>query len=444
MEGGTESQRAAMLADAIDRICDSPGFRRSTRLRRFLRFLASTQAGERTGPKEYEIARHVYDKPEDFNPQIDPIVRVEAGRLRLRLAEYYGEAGRDDPVVLELPKGSYVLRCRLHGGERVSAEEISTTRRHYLRGRYLWSRRTAESIEQAIVCFRKAIDEDCLDSAAWSGLADCYLVMSSFEFVRPDVVLPRAIAAARKALELDPKSAEACSSLAAATVFYGGDAEVADRAFEQAIALDPEYASAWQFYGITLFGRGLYDRAFQALQTAQSLDPLSPMFTLQLATLHYVRREFREAASLCDDLMRLEPEFWPARCYSGMASEQQGRTAEAIRHLEMAVKMSGRSHFPLAALAHVYAGAGRREEAVFIADELEQRRATRHCSAAAIAIAHVGLENYPAALHWLQVARCERSPYIAMFLHGDPRLDVLRADPKFASLQEPIPVPDQS
>jgi tetratricopeptide (TPR) repeat protein len=307
----------------------------------------------------------------------------------------------------------------------------AATRQHYVRGRYLWSRRTAESLEQAIACFRRAIDEDCLDAAAWSGLADCYLVMASFEYVRPDVVLPRAIAAARKALELDTGSAEAHTSLAAATAFYCWDAEAAYQGFERAIALDPEYASAWHFYGVVLFGRGLHDRALRALERAQSLDPLSPIFGVQVASLHYLRREFRQAASLCDDLIRMDPDFWPARWFGGLALEQQGRTGEAARYLQSAVDISRRSHFPLAALGHLFATTGRTDEASAIAAELEQRRDTGHCSASAIAQVYTGLQEFNKALEWLHIARSERSPFLTMFLRSDPRLEVLRSEAQF-------------
>ena len=404
------------------------------RLQRFLRFVASTQAATGSGPKEYEIAREVYDKPEDFNPQIDPIVRVEASRLRLRLAEYYRDGGGGDDLVLELPKGSYTLQCRTTDRNEPFSAQTDSTRRYYLRGRYLWSRRTPESLEQAIGCFRRAIDEDCLNAAAWSGLADCYLVMASFEYMRPDVVLAPAIAAARKALELDPRSAEAHSSLATATAFYSWDAEAAYRGFEQAIALDPNYASAWHFYGVVLFGRDLHDRALHALQKAQSLDPLSPIFGVQVASLHYLRREFRHAASLCDDLMRMDPDFWPARWFGGLALEQQGRTGEAARYLESAVEMSRRSHFPLAALGHLTARTGARDRAAAIAVELEQRRRDGHCSAAAIAQVHIGLQDFRKALEWLHIARAERSPFLTMFLRSDPRFDVLRTNAEFESL----------
>jgi hypothetical protein len=142
----------------------------------------------------------VYDKPEDFDPQTDPIVRVEAGRLRLRLAEYYQSVGSGDGIGIELPKESYCLRCIRRSTETSPTPALNATRSHYLRGRYLWNKRTTESLEQATVCFRKAIDEDCFDAAAWSGLEDCCLITGSFELMPPRVVFPAAIAAARKAL----------------------------------------------------------------------------------------------------------------------------------------------------------------------------------------------------------------------------------------------------
>jgi tetratricopeptide (TPR) repeat protein len=408
---------AKSIADTVERICASPGFRRSARLQRFLRFLASAPAAVGCGPKEYEVAREVYDKPVDFNPQTDPIVRVEASRLRLRLAEYYAGPGRDDELVFEVPKGSYS---------------------HYLRGRYMWSRRTPEALQQAIVCFRQAIDDDCFNAAAWSGLADSYLVMGSFEYIRPEVALPHAMAAARRALELNPGSAEAHTSLAAASALYNWDAEAAYFGFERAIALDPGYASAWHFYGIVLFGRGLYERSLQALQRAQSLEPLSSMICVQLASLYYLMRDFGSAAKLCDDLTRLDPVFWPARWFGGMALEQNQRIAEANRYLESAVNLSDRCHWPLAALGHLAGSNGEPAVAERIREELENRRRSAHCPAAAIGLVCVGLGQTNAALEWFDLAHRERSPFIPMFLIGDPRLDRLRTEPDFRKIADAL------
>jgi adenylate cyclase len=171
-----------------------------------------------------------------------------------------------------------------------------------------------------------------------------------------------------------------------------------------------------------------------ALRTAYALDPLSPIFGVQLASLHYLRREFAEAAALCRDLVRVEPDFWPAHWFGGVALEQQGRTDEAARALESATAMSNRSHFALAALGHLLATSDRSEEARRISAELMQRRASEHVSAAALALVHAGLGENGTALSWLEQARAEQSPFLRMFLAGDPRLDGLRAAARFRAL----------
>lgn len=436
MPPGVSNDRTPSVAGSVERICVSPGFRRSARLQRFLRFLASTQAAAGCGPKEYEIAREVYDKSEDFNPQTDPIVRVEASRLRLRLAEYYAGPGRDDELVVELPKGSYSLICRTALSDPAHREESNRAGTHYLRGRYLWSRRTSQSLRQAILSFRQAIDEDCCDSAAWSGLADCYLVLGSFEYIRPEVALPHAMAAARRALELNPTSAEAHASLAAASALYTWDAKAAYAGFERAIALDPNYASAWHFYGIVLFGRGSHERSLQALTRAQSLDPLSSMIGVQLASLYYLMRDFVSAAKLCDDLIRLDPVFWPALWFGGMALEQQGRLDEANRYLQSAAEISDRCHWPLAALGHLAGLRGELEAGESVRKELESRRVSQHCPGAAVALVCLGMNQKAEALDWFATALGERSPFFPMFFAGDPRLDPLRGERRFRELAD--------
>src|SRR3712207_2097124 len=121
----------ADVDEIVKAICASPGFRRSARLQRFLQFIASAQNSTGHGPKEYEIATEVYDKPAHFDPQTDPIVRVEASRLRLRLLEYYQGPGQSDSFVLELPKGSYSLQLRRRGETTRTVPEITNARKHY-------------------------------------------------------------------------------------------------------------------------------------------------------------------------------------------------------------------------------------------------------------------------------------------------------------------------
>jgi Flp pilus assembly protein TadD len=159
---------------------------------------------------------------------------------------------------------------------------------------------------------------------------------------------------------------------------YECNSEEAFAGLEWAIALNPDYASAWHFYGFLLFGRGRFERALQALQHAHLLDPLSSIIHVQLASFHYVTRNFKQATTICEEVLRLDPNFWPERWFCGLALEQLGRSAEAYRNLVTAVDMSNRSPMPRAALGHLTGTCGKRDYATAIANELEQRRAENH------------------------------------------------------------------
>ena len=225
--------------------------------------------------------------------------------------------------------------------------------------------------------------------------------------------------------------AEAHAALAAAIALYHWDAAGAFEAFERAIALNPGYASAWHFYGVILIGRGQYERALHALERAHALDPLAPIIRVQIASLHYLTRRYREADRICDEVTRLHPDFWPARWFAGMSLQQQGRSAEAGRYLETATEMSNRSPLCLAALGHLAGSTGRVDVAQSIARELQDRRAERHSPAIAVALVYLGMGDRSTALQWLNTAVQERSPFLAMFLWGDARLDPIRSEPQF-------------
>jgi TolB-like protein len=116
----------------LDKILASEGFVNAERLRRFLRFTVEARlSGEHEQIKEYLLGREVFDRDDRYDPRMDPIVRVEARRLRSRLEEYYGRAGVDDAIRIELPKGSYVPLIRQAGEE--GAAKGTSSRRQFAR-----------------------------------------------------------------------------------------------------------------------------------------------------------------------------------------------------------------------------------------------------------------------------------------------------------------------
>jgi hypothetical protein len=139
---------ASELGPLLNRIIGSPGFRRALRLQRFLRYVTEHAVHYPGRPlKEIQVAMAVFDKDVSFEPRLDPIVRVEAGRLRLRLLEYYAEAGDEEPIVIEVPRGGYVPIFRVferaHPAPVARETENPVAYRLCLKGRYFWGKRTA-------------------------------------------------------------------------------------------------------------------------------------------------------------------------------------------------------------------------------------------------------------------------------------------------------------
>ena len=118
----------AAVQEALGRIVASAGFANSPRMSRFLRFVVEeTAAGRATSLKEYVVGLRVFDKPDSFDPTVDPTVRVEASKLRAKLARYYETEGRGDALIIEMPKGHYGARFRAGTGglhHQSSAEGI--------------------------------------------------------------------------------------------------------------------------------------------------------------------------------------------------------------------------------------------------------------------------------------------------------------------------------
>jgi hypothetical protein len=196
------------LGALLDRIVGSSGFRRSFRLQRFLRYVTEEAVNSPGRPlKEIQVAMAVFDKDAGFEPRLDPIVRVEAGRLRLRLLEYYAERGEKESIIIEIPRGGYVPNFRVLAPPQqepgANATENRVAYRLCLKGRYFWSKRTAADLAKAVDYFRRALAVDPSYATAYLGLADCYVVLGYFGFAPPGEVCPRAKAAAAAALDID-------------------------------------------------------------------------------------------------------------------------------------------------------------------------------------------------------------------------------------------------
>jgi tetratricopeptide (TPR) repeat protein len=220
----------------------------------------------------------------------------------------------------------------------------------YLKGRYLWNKRTSDALIRAIRNYRQALDLDPLFALALAGMADAYLTLGTFLFLPPQESFPRAKEAALRALQIDPNLAEALTTLACARAIYDWEWSDANCRFHAAIAMDPHYAVARQWYGFCLCATGDFDAGQQQLRDALALDPLSPMIETQMAAGFYVERRYEQAIRICERVLDTDPYFWSARLFLGLCHDCLGRAGDAIASLRKASEYAGDTPLALSSL----------------------------------------------------------------------------------------------
>jgi serine/threonine protein kinase/Tfp pilus assembly protein PilF len=303
----------------------------------------------------------------------------------------------------------------------------------YLQGRYFWNKRTAEGIENGIRYFQQAIAEDPNYALAYTGLADCYIMSGFYDYLRPADAFPQAKVAALKALEIDDALAEAHISLAAIRTFYEWDWLDAERDFKRGLKLNAQSVKAHHWYACSLTSQGRFAEGFREMKRAQELEPLSLIINRDVGRHYYFLRQYDRAVAQCRKTLEMEPNFFLAHFYLAPAYEQQGMHEEASRELQQAIMLSGRSAAMIALLGHAYAVAGRRDEALLVLEELDERAQQEYVPAFYPVLIYLGLDDKDQAFTWLERAYEERSTHL-VWLKVDPIFDGLRADARFTDL----------
>jgi len=303
----------------------------------------------------------------------------------------------------------------------------------YLRGRYFWNKRTEEAVRKAIPYFEQSMSKDPNYPLAYDGLADCWLSLGWYGYLSPKETFPQAKAAAMRALELDATLGEAHTSLAFANMNYDWDWSAAEREFRKAIELNPNYANAHHWYADYLSAVGRHEQAVTESKRALELDPLSPIINAWLGWRYFFARQYDLAIEQYLKTLEMDPTFVPAHLVLGQGYEQKSMPEKAIDELKKAVSLSGGSSLYVSSLAHAYAIAGRRSEAEMLLRQLNERAQNTYVPSFHIAIIFAGLGQKDRALVWLEKGYQERSTWM-VWLKVDPRLDVLRSDPRFQDL----------
>jgi TolB-like protein/Tfp pilus assembly protein PilF len=569
------------IEDQLQKILASRAFVQSARMSRFLQFTVERAlCGEADKLKEYVLGVEVFDRKSSYDPRVDPIVRVEARRLRSKLKSYYEGEGREDELIIEFPKGTYapIFRARtpsqeapapatapsraiavlpfsnlssepdteyfsdglteelIHGltkleglmvvawssaarlkdqpyydvreigrqlnvstvlvgsvrssGERLRVmaqlvdtsngrylwteiydrqiedlfaiqEEISraivrTLRiklmdrpgapaiRHgaynleaynlYLKGRFHWNKRTAEGLNRGVQHFKQAIAIDPAFAPGYAGLADSYSLLAEYGLASPSSIVPAAKEAARKALEIDPTLAEAHTSLALIRSLFDWEWAEAEEHYRRAIDLNPGYATAHHWFAVDYFGPlGRFDEAFEEIEIAQQLDPLSPIIREGKGFLLMLARRYDEAIEEYRETLELDSFFYRAFTSMGRAYTQKGMYEEAITMLQKGRSLSGDIPSILGALGQTYALASRPADARRLLTELSELTDRRHVASSCFALIHLGLGEKDRALDWLEAgARGREMSLASLKIH--PAYDNLRGEPRFRVL----------
>jgi TolB-like protein/Flp pilus assembly protein TadD len=310
----------------------------------------------------------------------------------------------------------------------------------YLRGRHHWNKRTIDSLKAAAEHYNLAIEKDPTFSLAYAGLAETYVLYPNYEVMPAADSMPRAKAAALRALELDDSLAEAHTALAWYYATYEWDWAAGERGLRRAIKLNPNYGTAHQWLADLLAQTKRFDEALAAVKRSQESDPLSPVINFNVGWHYYLMGRHDDAIREYQRLLSLYPDFGLAHAGLCWAYERKGDPNAAIPSCRKAADQLQGS-YDRAYLCHTLARAGQRKEAEAILAELKADAHRKYVTNMALAIAHAGLGDKETALDFLENEVNQRD-YLASTFAVEPVLDGFRAEPRFKALLKKMNLPE--
>jgi serine/threonine-protein kinase len=296
----------------------------------------------------------------------------------------------------------------------------------YLKGRYAIARNDIASIKKGIDHLREALAIDPKYALAYAGLSDGYVGLADMDLLPTDA-LPKARAAAKLALDIDPTIADAHVMLGLVEAYLDYEWNQSLEELKRAMDLDPGNAMAHLWYAQILVLKGLFGEAVAEAQRAHELDPLSVYIETGLCEIYYFWGHYEEAEKRLRAVIESDSNFSSAHQDLGRVYLATGRYAEAAQELENVKRLDPSSVMVLAYLAYAYGMLGNRSESRSYLDQLKAVRVTRYVPGAMLAIASLPLEGTDRAIAFLQQAYEERGD-ILTWLKPDPLFERLRSD----------------
>lgn len=314
----------------------------------------------------------------------------------------------------------------------------------YLRGRYFWNKRTEDGFKQAASYFERAIATDPDYALAYAGLADTFALMSTWSQVPASEFMPKARSAALKALQIDETLAEAHTSLALIAESYDYDWQTAEKEYKRAIQLDPDYATAHQWYAEGLSFLGRFDEALAESERARQLDPLSLIIATDHAAILYYSGQYDRAIEQFRRVLEMNPDFRRAHLVANVYVEK-GMMEEAVADVERFRSRWGENAQYWSLLAYVDGRSGRQREARHAFAKLKEELHRHSYPEAKVFLlwASLGLDQKDEAIALLQRGYAEHTNF-PVGLKVDPIYNPLRSDPRFQDLLRRVGLADRN
>jgi serine/threonine-protein kinase len=336
------------------------------------------------------------------------------------------------------------LKAKLSGAEEAKVTKTGTADAEayqaYLKGRYYWNRRTAETLKKAIEQFKIATDRDPNYALAFVGLADCYILLNEYAGTPTSETHPQAKAYVEKALAIDGQLAEPHATLGLINRELWQWAE-AEKEFKRAIEINPNYATTYHWYSVVLNDLGRNDEAMAMIRRAQELDPLSSIIGVNVSKTCQLLNNYDACIENSLKIIELDPNFGRAYIYLGWCYSKQGRKAEAVSAMEKAAVLTNRAGGILREVGYFYAAAGKRADAIAVLKELEEKYARKEAAGQDIAAVYTGLGDKDKAFEWLEKdfkSRTGRLMEIRWLIPFEP----LRDDPRFKDMLKRMNLPE--
>jgi DNA-binding winged helix-turn-helix (wHTH) protein/TolB-like protein/tetratricopeptide (TPR) repeat protein len=306
----------------------------------------------------------------------------------------------------------------------------------YMKGRFFWDKRTVDGVTKSIDYFQRAIQADPKYALAYAGLADSYILAGSYGYsiLPPKEAMPKAEAAAAKALEIDDSLAEAHASLAYIKLIYDWDWTGAEQEFKRAIALNPLYDNAHHWYSHELVALGRMDEALAEARRALQISPSDTVMNEHMGWTYLMARDYDHAIQSVHKAIEMEPDFLLAHRVLGLADQYKGRHDEAIAEFARGVEISHGDPVAKAYLARAYAAAGNKDRAMQMLNELIQLSKKQYVPPLEIALTYIALGNNDEAFEWLHKAADERASAL-VYLKVNQAFDPIRSDPRYQDLE---------